>query len=95
MFIRLAQISWVSDSLTKIGMALAPTTEIISNIKPFKRKNQIFHYTHITPKHVTGWQGPPLCHCGQATKLFLKKCHRGGELLATLCSILNSPRFEP
>ena len=52
------------------------------------KSNQIFHYTRwITPKRVTSWRGPSPRHCARATQLLSKKCHDGGEPLATLCPI--------
>ena len=50
--------------------------------------NQIFHYTRCnTPERVMSWRGSSLRHCAWATQLLLKKCHNGGEPLATLCPI--------
>ena len=51
-----------------------------------RKSNQILHYTHCnTPKRITSWRGPSPRHCARATQLLSKKCHSGGEPLATLC----------
>ena len=48
----------------------------------------IVYYTRCnTLKLVTSRRGPYLHHCAQATQLLSKKCHSGGEPLATLCLI--------
>ena len=52
------------------------------------KSSQIFHYTRCnTPKRVTSLRGTSPRHCARATHLLLKKCHNGGEPLATLCPI--------
>ena len=51
-------------------------------------QNQIFQYTPCnTPKRVTSLRGPSPRHCARAAQLLSKKCHSGGESLATLCLI--------
>ena len=58
-------------------------------------QNQIFHYNRcIAPERVTSWRGPFTRHCAWATKLLLKKCRSGGELLAPTVPDLTGPRFE-
>ena len=61
--------------------------EQIKFIKRYIIQNQIkiFQYTYcITPKLVTGLQGPSLCHYTWTAQLLLKKCCGSGKPLATL-----------
>ena len=58
-------------------------------VKEYFLSNQIFHYTRcITTKRETSLRDHLYPrHWARRTQLHLKKCHSGGELLATLCPI--------
>ena len=63
---------------------------IFYNLLPFlanKLKSKIFHYIHYYAEACNELAGPIPASLRPSTQFLWKKCHSGGELLATLCPI--------